>query len=327
MKRPIIDIHCDLLIYLTKPFSNIKNKEDIGCSVPYLKEGNVKLQVMAIYTPTQIQSHTLGIEQSQIFNTLVNQENDFYAIKKHHLENIDTSEKLGMLASLENASAFCDEKISLKQGFKNLETIISNVGNLFYIGLTHHTENRFGGGNNTIIGLKKDGKELLDYLDNKNIAIDFSHTSDALAHDILNYISRQNINVSIIASHSNYRTIFNHPRNLPNEIAKEIINKQGLIGVNFLRAFVNNENPNALYDHISYGIDLGGKDSICYGADYFYHLTNPDKSRIPFFFEEHENATCYQQINNQLAKQFDDEFCDQISNKNVTRFLLNNLLK
>ncbi len=324
MKKTIIDIHCDLLIHLTEPNSNIDN-EDLGCSIPYLKEGNVKLQVMAIFAPTQSNSHKIGIEQSEIFHNLNLKEERLYAIKKEHLKNLNNNENIGMLASIENASAFCDENITLKEGFDNFEKIRNNVGNLFYIGFTHHSENRFGGGNYSSTGLKNDGKALIDYLDNKNIAIDFSHTSDNLAYDILNYIAKQNVNVSIIASHSNYRSVFDHPRNLPNEIVQEIINKKGLIGVNFLRAFVNNEDPKTLQKHIEYGIKFGAENAICYGADYFHHKSHPDKSRIPFFFKEHENATCYQEISSIVKEKFGTEICDNISYKNVSNFLIRQL--
>ncbi len=320
MNRPIIDSHCDLLIYLTQANAGI-NKKDLGCAVPYLKEGNVKLQVMAIFCPTQLGSHKLGLEQSEIFQNLNMQNNALYRFEKHHLESLSDNQNIGMLAAIENASAFCDENISLSEGFKHLETIVSNVGQLFYIGFTHHLENRFGGGNFTSVGLKNDGKALIDYLGNKNIAIDFSHTSDALAYDMLNYITKQNINIPIIASHSNYRTILDHPRNLPDEIAQEIIQRQGLIGVNFVRAFVNNNKPEALIEHIAYGIELGAQNAICYGADFFYTKDHPDQSRIPFYFKEHENASCYQQINTILEKQFNDEICNKISYKNVNDFL------
>lgn len=319
MKKPIIDIHCDLLIYLTKS-SNLEDK-DLGCSIPYLQEGNVKLQVMAIYVPTEANSHKLGIQQSEIFHTLNLQEDRLYAIQKSDVQNLNNNEKIGMIAAIENASAFCDESMTLKEGFDNLEKIINNVGDLFYISFTHNPENRFGGGNKTSIGLKDDGRALIDYLDNKNIAIDFSHTSDNLAHDMLNYIAKQNVNIPIIASHSNYRPICDHPRNLPDEIAKEIINQKGLIGVNFLRAFVNNEDPNALYDHIEYGIKIGAKDAICYGADYFYHKAYSDPARMPYNFKEHENATCYQGINSTIVEKFGLEISEKLSYKNVTNFL------
>jgi len=321
MIRPIIDTHCDLLIYLTRPNSGINKIEDLGCAVPYLKEGNVKLQTMAIFAPTQSDSHKIGIKQSEIFSNLNTQDNPLYRFEKQHIQNLTDNKNIGMLASVENASAFCDENISLDQGFKNLETIINNVGQLFYLGFTHNLENRFGGGNFSSVGLKNDGKALIDYLDNKNIAIDFAHTSDALAYDILNYVSKQNINVPIIASHSNYRPILDHPRNLPDDIAKEIIQRQGLIGANFVRLFVGNDKPERLLEHIAYGLGLGAENAICYGADYYYHKNHPDQSRVPFYFKEHENASCYQQINTELEKQFGAEICNKISHKNVTDFL------
>ncbi|MGA9211611.1 dipeptidase [Kaistella sp.] len=321
MKNPVIDLHCDLLSYLTQPNSSIYNTSDIGCAIPYLKEGNVKLQVMAIFAPTEKNSHEFGLKQSEIFQDLTTQENELYRFEKQHLETILTNENIGMLASVESGSAFCDENITLKEGFKNLEKIIENVGSILYIGFTHHTENRFGGGNYSKAALKNDGKELIDYLHNKNIAIDFSHTSDALAYDILNYISKENVTVPIMASHSNYRSVFNHPRNLPDDVAKEIIHQKGLIGLNFVRAFVNPEKADALQEHLAHGLKLGGKNAICYGADYFYTKDHPDKSRIPFYFAAHDNAGCYPKINADLEKEFGIEQVGKISNQNALDFI------
>ena len=51
---PIFDMHCDLLVYLASvKDAHPAKKEDIGCALPYLQGGNVKLQVLAIYTSTK----------------------------------------------------------------------------------------------------------------------------------------------------------------------------------------------------------------------------------------------------------------------------------
>ena len=321
MNQPVIDLHCDLLSYLTRPEASIYNTDDVGCAVPFLKEGNVKLQIMAIFSPVEEKSPEFGLQQSEIFKKLNEENNELYRFEKKHLENFGSKENTGMLASIESGSAFCDEKMTLKEGFQNLEKIIENVGSILYISFTHHAENRFGGGNYSKSGLKNDGKTLIDYLHQRNIAIDFSHTSDALAYDLLNYISKENIKVPIMASHSNYRPVFDHPRNLPDDIAQEIIHQQGLIGLNFVRAFVNPEKVEALEEHVRHGISLGGENAISYGADYFYTKDNPDKSRIPFYFKEHRNADCYPEINNVLEKQFGVEQIEKISYRNALHFL------
>lgn len=321
MKNPVIDLHCDLLTYLTRPNTTIYNTDDVGCAIPYLEEGNVKLQIMAIFAPTEEKSHEFGLKQSEIFHQLNTEENELYQFEKEHLATFETNKNIGMIAAVENGSVFCDESLPLKEGFKNLEQIIENVGSILYVGFTHHAENRFGGGNYSTAGLKNDGKALIDYLDQKNIAIDFSHTSDALAYDILNYISKENVTVPIIASHSNYRPVYDHKRNLPDDIAQEIIHQQGLIGLNFVRAFVNPEKAEALEEHVAHGISLGAKNAICYGADYFYTKDNPDQSRIPFYFKEHDNAGSYPEINKILEQRFGVEQMNKISSQNALDFI------
>ena len=324
MKYPVVDLHCDLLgqmIHMPSPDPFVQ--EGIGCSFPALVEGNVKLQVMAIFTPTIKGSTTIALKQSEIFASFLEKyPNDCSLVHDiNSLYKATSQSKLGMLAAIENASGICEEDEALDNGLKRLEQIITNTTRLLYIGFTHHAENRFGGGNNSSMGLKEDGKTLLQYLSGKKIAVDFSHASDPLAYDILDYLSKHSLDIPIIASHSNYRSVFNHVRNLPDELAKEIIERRGLIGLNFLRAFVNNDDPNALYEHINHGIKLGGIDAICFGADYFGTDRHPDRSRVPFYFTEHENASRYPSILEAINKQVSPNAIEAISSKNVMRFI------
>ncbi|MDG2228399.1 MAG: membrane dipeptidase [Flavobacteriales bacterium] len=322
MKHPVIDLHCDLLAHmLNMPNPDPFKREGIGCSFPALAEGNVKLQVMAIFTATENGSTALALRQSEIFASfLAEYPNDCNLVHDiNTLNQIATSPKLGMIAAIENASGFCEEDEPLKIGFERLERIITNTKRILYISFTHHAENRFGGGNNSDVGLKEDGEKLLQYLNGRKIAVDFSHASDALAKDILDYLSKHNLEVPILASHSNYRKVFNHVRNLPDNIAKAIIERDGIIGVNFLRAFVNNEDSNALYQHMNHGIKLGGFNSICFGADYFCTGNNPD--RVPYYFKEHEDASRYPSIIEAVSEQVSPEAIESISSKNVIRYL------
>jgi microsomal dipeptidase-like Zn-dependent dipeptidase len=299
-------------------------KEDIGCSFPALAQGSVKLQVMVIYTATQKGSAAFALKQSEIFASLLDKyPNDCTLVHDvNTLNQIATSSKLGMIAAIENASGLCEEDEPLEIGMERLEKIIANTRRILYIGFTHHEENRFGGGNYSEAGLKEDGKKLLQYLNGKKIAVDFSHTSDALAQDILDYLSEYSLEVPILASHSNYRKVFNHLRNLPDDIAKEIIHRGGVIGVNFLRLFLDDKDPNTLYKHINHGIQLGGFNSVCFGADYFDTNNHPDQSRIPFYFKEHADASCYPSIIKNISQQVSPEIIEGISSKNIMNYLV-----
>lgn len=319
MKDVNIDLHCDLLYYLLRSESAIDDKK-IGCSLPYLKEGNVKLQVMAIYAATKANSTEEGIKQSEIFADLLKNEN-FFLFDEVNYTHIENKDRVGILASIENASSFCEEDSSLDLGFKNLETIIKNTEKVLYMGITHHSENRFGGGNNSKVGLKEDGKILIDYLTDKKIAIDLAHTSDQLAYDILNYIDQKNYKISILASHSNYRKVYENNRNLPDELVKELIRREGLIGLNFIKDYVDLQYPERFYEHIKYGLEMGAENCIAYGADFFYYEDHPDKSRYPFFFDEFQNSTAYNSINNRVINDFSPEIMEKISHKNALNFI------
>jgi microsomal dipeptidase-like Zn-dependent dipeptidase len=323
-RLPIIDLHCDLLAYLASVKHARPDKtQDIGCAIPYLQEGNVKLLTLAVYLGTASANPDLVAKQIRWFNDLADKYHDSFELisKGDYRSNVITSSKTSIIASIENASVLCGDDEPLNMAFERLEGICHKVSALFYISLTHHGENRFGGGNNTTAGLKDDGKTLLDYLDGKMIPIDLSHTSDALAHDIINHIDKHALKINIIASHSNFRSVFNHPRNLPDELVREIIGRKGLIGMNFLRAYLHSDNPNTLIKHIEYGFANGASDALCFGSDYFPTKEHPDKSRIPFFFEEHENAGKYQDIMQSLNDILNPEQLEAIAYKNVVSFL------
>ena len=293
---PIIDLHCDLLSYLAKtPNASIHNTEDIGVALPFLKAGHVKHQVLAIFAPTQKGSVALAQKQVKAYKMLL-QEDNFYPITSiSDAQKIPTSSKIGVTVAIENASGLCEEDEPLELTFKRLDDMIMACGHLFYIGFTHHTENRFGGGNySNNIGLKEDGKRLLEYMDNKKIAVDLAHTSDNLAYDMLNHIDAKSLNIPVIASHSNFRNLWNHVRNLPPELVKAINQRQGLIGMNFLRAYIHETNPDYFINHILQGLKSETTlQHIAFGADFFYRFAITAPERIPLFFKEHEDASKY----------------------------------
>jgi membrane dipeptidase len=326
-KYPVFDLHCDLLSYLAHvPGASPDKQDDIGCALPWLQQGNVKLQVMAIYSDVKPGSTDNALEQSLIFRGLLKNYKEYFtqATDVDSVKKSLTGGRTGIIAAIENAAGLCEEGAPLDSCFENLQRIEKNTGRIFYISMTHHGENRFGGGNYSEAGLKEDGKVLLDYLHDKQIAIDLSHTSDALAYGILDYTEKKGLNVPIIASHSNFRPIFDHVRNITDEMTKEIIRRKGLIGMNFLRAYVNNDRPQALLEHIRYGFEHGAGDCLAFGADYFYVKDHPDKSRIPFYFAGHVNAGKYPQILQELSAEHSEERLRALSYENVLNYVERN---
>ncbi len=292
--QPVFDLHCDLPSYLASVRgANVMKKEDIGAALPWLQAGGVSVQVAALFCITQAGSTERVQEQVEQLLTLQKANSAFRAVVDE--QDLMPQSRIGLLPAIENASGFCEEHASLKQGLKLLEAVLRQVGRVAYIGLTHHSENRFGGGNQAPgVGLKPDGMALLDYLSGRNIAVDLAHTSDALAFDILTYLDKQHLKIHVLASHSNFREVFSHPRNLPEELAKEVLRRDGIVGINFFRHYVDAADPRRLTAHVAHGWKLpGGQRGLAIGADFFTPIGFPDPAQLPLFFQEHENAGAY----------------------------------
>ncbi len=197
MKYPIIDLHCDLLEYLEIDPSRTVFDEDSACSFDQLRLGLVQIQVMAIFSPTINGSTKKGEKQVEIFQGITKEA--FEPLGKVRKEVKKTS----VIASIENGSVFCEEKETWETGKERLDRFFSKVAKLFSISLTWNTENRFGGGTYCDVGLKEDGKKLLDWMAKKNVAVDVSHACDRLIEEIFSYVEEKKYRIPVIATHSN----------------------------------------------------------------------------------------------------------------------------
>ncbi|MEZ5314669.1 MAG: membrane dipeptidase [Chlamydiales bacterium] len=316
---PIIDFHCDLLYYLAQNKKRVAENDESRCSLQQLSKGHVLLQTLAIFTMTKKQSVDLAKKEIEIFYYLPN----LYPRSIEHLKAFEISKsnnKIYIVAGIENASGLCEEDEDLEQTFLRLDEYSKTIGPILYISLTWNDENRFGGGNNSKTGLKRDGALLLEYLSGKKIAIDLSHTSDRLAYDILEYLDAKNLDILPIASHSNFRFIANHPRNLPDEIAKEIIRRKGLIGLNFVKDFIGKTFPDDFIKQVSHAISIGGLDTLCFGADFFYE-GDFDKKLPTSFYSSFDNSASYPKLIDYLSRVFTKQEIEKIAHINFRNFL------
>jgi len=301
MSFPVVDLHCDLLAYLAMNPDRTPNDRIARCSLPQLEEGKVILQTLAIYAETGPYSLLCGLKQLELFQT--------FAKKKTPTR---------FLPAFESASAFSLENEPLDAVFARLDKILSQIDPL-YISLTWNGENRYGGGTGANIGLKNDGKELLAYLSGKGVAIDLSHATDALSRGMLNEIDQKNLDLRILASHCNFRSIHDHERNLPDDVAKEVINRNGLIGLVFYSKFL--DTPAQLVDQIEHGLELGGQNALAFGAD-FFHLDDFDEiADEGGFFPAMGDSSKYPSILQELEKIFSPMQLEKIASKNALAFL------
>ena len=115
-------------------------------------------------------------------------------------------------------------------------------------------------------GLTEKGREIVAEGNRLGMIFDCSHMSDKSFWDV-NEIAVK----PVVATHSNFRAIASHTRNLTDDMAKEIARRDGMIGFNLCPAFCS-DNPalqtcDGYFGHLEYGLGLIGEDHIGFGGD------------------------------------------------------------
>jgi microsomal dipeptidase-like Zn-dependent dipeptidase len=107
------------------------------------------------------------------------------------------------------------------------------------------------------------GNQFLQLCEEKRIIVDLAHSEADLIGEILS-----NFNGAIINSHTCMFAIHETPRNIRDEFIQEIVNRKGLVGINFVGEFIGGNTINQLMKHFEYFINKFGIDNLAIGSDF-----------------------------------------------------------
>lgn len=133
--------------------------------------------------------------------------------------------------------------------------------------LTWNQDNPLCGGiENNQAGLTDMGRAVIQRMNEKKIAVDVSHASEAGFWDILACSERP-----VAATHSNARAVCGHPRNLTDAQMTAIAESGGVIGLNLYPVFLNGTSRADVTDmlrHLEHMVSVAGIDAVGIGADF-----------------------------------------------------------
>lgn len=140
--------------------------------------------------------------------------------------------------------------IGLENGYP-LGKDISGVKHFYdrgvrYITLCHTSNNQICDSSTDTTnfnGLSDFGEKVVREMNELGIMVDVSHISDSSFYDVLNVT-----NAPVIASHSNARTVCDHPRNLTDKMLKTLAANGGVIQVCVLSEYVKKTPKNPARD-------------------------------------------------------------------------------
>lgn len=192
----------------------------------------------------------------------------FLVEKSNDLKKIKNDNRIGYILALEGSNSIGND-LTLLQNYYKL--------GVRSIALTHNSRNLLADGcaEKSAKGLSNLGKKYIKELNKLDIAIDLSHISEPSFWDILDLIEKPPI-----ATHSNAKSLCDHPRNLTDDQIKVIAERNGVIGFNFFSIFIdkNKATVDRLIDHIYYVVELVGIDHVGIGPDFLNYYIEDLKS-------------------------------------------------
>lgn len=259
-----IDLHCDTSSRLL--YENLRlNRSICKVDIEKLKKAEAKAQVFANFIELDSVKDPYK-EFKRMYNNLINEidknSNDIVVVRNlKDLEEANNCNKIGAFLAIEEGEVLQGKIERVKE--------MHDLG-IRFITLTWNFKNSIGYPNYNFEykdkGLTNKGKEIVLEMENVGIIPDCSHLSDGGFYDLLNICKKP-----FVATHSNSRTITNHPRNLTDDMIVKLANKGGVMGLNFCSDFLGNSKISTIDEmikHIKYIRNIGGTDILALGTDY-----------------------------------------------------------
>ncbi len=141
------------------------------------------------------------------------------------------------------------------------------------LGLTWNYDTKFASScySKKDYGLTGSGEEIVKLCNNFGIIIDLAHAGKKTIIDACNISSRP-----VIDSHTNFKALKNHQRNIDEDSIKAIIDTDGVMGITGIRGSLHTPDINGIVESITYLGDNYGWRHVSLGTDFLGIPEPPD---------------------------------------------------
>lgn len=218
-----------------------KPQSTLNTDIPRLRQGNVGAQFWAAYVPSTpdwaSKATPAVMEQIDLIHAMVRRYPETFelALSADDIERIRKEGKIASLIGVEGGHGIQDS-LGVLRMFHAL--------GVRYMTLTHGDNTTWADSATDTPehdGLTPFGEEIVLTMNRLGMLVDISHVSPATMHDVLRVAK-----APVIASHSSARAIADHPRNVPDDILRELPRNGGVVMVNFFSGFVVPASANIL---------------------------------------------------------------------------------
>lgn len=309
----LIDLHCDTLTDYTVSTGTIDTLDDPKrvLSLSSIPTQVHWVQFFAVFIPDEYRGQdAIDYYESNRLNFL--RQMDLFSDRAvccrgaADLKAAWTAGKTACFLTVENGSALAGSLDRVK--------LLADQG-VRCITLTWNGENEIGSGHTTDHGLSAFGKALIPALEQNGILVDVSHLNDAGFNDLLTVAQKP-----FVATHSNSRAICAHKRNLSDDMIREMVRRECLIGLNYFLKFLTDDGVvhslDDLYRHVEHFFELGAEKCLALGSDF-------DGAALPECLNTPAKAAgLYEYF---LSRGLSQELAERIMYRNALDFFRRNL--
>jgi membrane dipeptidase len=236
----VVDTHDDTTQLLLDPKFDLGDRHTSGSiDIPRMREGGLGAIFFSIWIPSKVTGPTAVEKALQQIDAVREQ------IRKHpkDLALATTAEQI--------RQAHKDGKIAALIGVEGGHMINSDLAVLRkyaglgvrYMTLTHSGNDEWADSSTDKAvhnGLTDFGKDVVREMNRLGVIVDISHVSDKTFYDALE-VSK----APLIASHSSCRALCDAPRNMTDQMMKDLAAKGGVVQINYHVGFLSQEFRNA----------------------------------------------------------------------------------
>lgn len=240
---PLIDGHNDLPWALRQNHGSDPHAVDLTgdrshdtklhTDIPRLRAGGVGGQFWSVYVPASlepVEAAKATFEQIDVVRRLVAAHPETFelAITADDVERIHRSGKIASLIGIEGGYSI-DDSLGLLREF--------HEAGVRYMTLTHSKTTTWADSATDAPkwgGLNPFGEAVVKEMNRLGMMVDLSHVSPETMADALRVTE-----APVIFSHSSARGVTDHPRNVPDEILRQMPANGGVVMVTFVPGFVN----------------------------------------------------------------------------------------
>jgi membrane dipeptidase len=236
----VVDTHDDTTQLILEPKFDLAERHPSGSiDIPRMREGGMSAIFFSIWIPSKITGPTAVQKALDQIDAVREQ------IKKHPKDLVLTT------TADQIRQARKDGKIAALMGVEGGHMIASDLGVLRmyaalgvrYMTLTHSGNNEWADSSTdkpVHNGLTDFGKDVVREMNRLGVIVDISHVSDKTFYDALELSE-----APLFASHSSCRAICDAPRNMTDQMMKDLAAKGGVVQINYHVGFLSQEFRNA----------------------------------------------------------------------------------